>query len=62
MKLSPGRVYFFEFVWSSAAFGPLASLAASSFAQKCMKNSRGTPSACGCEALLPESRYRAVPA
>src|SRR5258707_1019137 len=44
MKVSLDRDYFFEFVWSSAARNPRASLAASSLAQKCMKNSLGPPS------------------
>jgi hypothetical protein len=35
-------------------------LAASSFAQKCMKNGRGS-SVSMWQALLPESRYHAVP-
>jgi len=37
-------IYFFEFVWSNAARRPFASFTASSFAQKCMKNSRGCSS------------------
>ena len=36
------ETYFFEFVLSSAALSPSASFTASSFAQKCMKNRRGS--------------------